>query len=271
MSARKGFWLIGILYLSAFLLSCGTGVEGGELESGEGEEHITGSHYQGQSCLQCHSFGGGTIFTKINSQGDGSQEWATYHTVLLEFKNGGSYKAPRGRGSGNFYVSQSNITGDFIVKVLDSSGKEVNRSKTYHTSDRYNCNSCHTQKGANGAPGRIVNYNYYGNDQSGGQGYGQGVYPILKNSCQGCHTQGGQAGGTNFIVSDAQTTYRTLTTGKPVTQGYNSFINKADPPASLLLLKATNQINHGGGQMLSTSSQDYQRILNWIQQGAPNN
>ncbi|MBI1914796.1 MAG: DUF1549 domain-containing protein [Planctomycetes bacterium] len=41
------------------------------------------------------------------------------------------------------------------------------------------------------------------------------------------------------------------------------------PPSSLLLLKATGTLAHGGGKRLSVDSQDYQTILRWIENGAP--
>ena len=45
-------------------------------------------------------------------------------------------------------------------------------------------------------------------------------------------------------------------------------INTQNPANSKLLLKATATVSHGGGQRFTTSSQEYQTILNWIQQGA---
>ena len=147
-----------------FLFSCGGGLGGhDDGEFGE-EEHITGSHYQGAQCIQCHSFGGGTIFSRINAPDGDLQSAAAYYTVLLQFRDGTTYRAPRGRGSGNFQLP-SNLKSEFIAKVLDPEGKEVNASQTYHTPDRYNCNACHTQNGANGAPGRIVSYDFYGGNR----------------------------------------------------------------------------------------------------------
>ncbi|MSQ93645.1 MAG: DUF1549 domain-containing protein [Gemmataceae bacterium] len=40
------------------------------------------------------------------------------------------------------------------------------------------------------------------------------------------------------------------------------------PPQSLLLLKATGTLAHGGGKRLTVGSQDYQTILRWIENGA---
>ncbi|RUM31592.1 MAG: hypothetical protein DSY32_01000 [Aquifex sp.] len=142
--------------LSLMLLSCG----------GEGEEGgPVGSHYQGQDCGRCHDFSGGTVFTQLHAPSS-ERYAAAYHTVKLIFKNGKTYTAPIGRGTGNFRIPKGNLQDSFTVVVLDKNGKEVNRSLDYlHTPDRFACNTCHTQNGKNGAPGRIVNYNYYGGNK----------------------------------------------------------------------------------------------------------
>src|SRR5262249_46290116 len=47
----------------------------------------------------------------------------------------------------------------------------------------------------------------------------------------------------------------------------NPRINVTEPDKSLLLLKATMAIAHGGGERFKSSSSDYQTILNWIRNG----
>ncbi len=42
----------------------------------------------------------------------------------------------------------------------------------------------------------------------------------------------------------------------------------AAPAQSLLLVKATGQVSHGGGQRLEADSEDYRVLLNWISSGA---
>ncbi len=54
-------------------------------------------------------------------------------------------------GVGNFYSSQS-VAMPFTA-VISYNGKTVAMTTPQTTAD---CNSCHTQDGANGAPGRIV-------------------------------------------------------------------------------------------------------------------
>ncbi len=46
-------------------------------------------------------------------------------------------------------------------------------------------------------------------------------------------------------------------------------LNVADPDASLLLLKATGQVEHGGGMRFSKDSWQYQIFREWIMRGAP--
>ena len=43
----------------------------------------------------------------------------------------------------------------------------------------------------------------------------------------------------------------------------------AAPQQSLLLLKATGTLAHGGGKRLEVGSEDYQTLLRWIEEGAP--
>jgi hypothetical protein len=45
-------------------------------------------------------------------------------------------------------------------------------------------------------------------------------------------------------------------------------INVNDPDQSLMLLKATGQLSHGGGQRLPKNSTEYQLLRDWIAQGA---
>ena len=50
-------------------------------------------------------------------------------------------------------------------------------------------------------------------------------------------------------------------------RGRRSF--PAAPEQSLLLVKATNTVPHGGGQRLSTDSHEYRLLVRWIRQGMP--
>lgn len=54
-----------------------------------------------------------------------------------------------------------------------------------------------------------------------------------------------------------------------VREGRNRRLFFGDPDRSLVLRKATGQMPHGGGVRLSTSSESYSLLRDWIQQGAP--
>jgi hypothetical protein len=94
------------------------------------------------------------------------------------------------------------------------------------------------------------------------------VVPILtKLGCDsgGCH---GKATGQNgFKLSlfgfDPEMDYDAL-----VTETRGRRLTLADPDRSLLLLKATSRVPHGGGRRLKESSDDYRILRDWIAQGA---
>src|SRR5207253_374099 len=46
-------------------------------------------------------------------------------------------------------------------------------------------------------------------------------------------------------------------------------VDRVDPAQSLVLLKPTMSINHGGGQRLEVGSSDFQILADWIASGAP--
>ena len=95
------------------------------------------------------------------------------------------------------------------------------------------------------------------------------VVPIFtKLGCNsgGCH---GKSGGQNgFRLSllgfEPQEDYEYL-----VKESFGRRIFPSAPEHSLLLLKSTGMLPHGGGEKLKKDSDDYRRILRWIQQGMP--
>lgn len=136
----------------------------------EENDKSTGLHNQGFDCLSCHYSGGpgekvftigGTIFRKKDAPDKDVASAAEGYTVQLVLRNCQTVTANKGRGSGNFYMNFS-PSEDFIPFVIDPSGNRVNRSAAVHPKDRLRCNSCHTQSGVNGAPGRIVSFDFYG-------------------------------------------------------------------------------------------------------------
>ncbi len=264
-----------------------------ENEFGEENEGIGGLHYQGKDCSSCHSAGneyifniGGTIFRKKDAGDESVADAAEGYTVELITRSCKSIVARKGSGSGNFFMRYE-LSEDFIPFVLDPNGKRVNRASAVHAPDRTACNSCHTQTGKNGAPGRIVSYDYYGmvtsgggsggsssTDVGGGTSGGGGkeestsaptfkndIHPILTQKCMSCHVEGGQAGNTRYILrDDPQTDYNTITQNELVVVG--------KPDESLILLKPSGKRSHGGGIVLPEGGAEYNKIREWIEAGA---
>ena len=75
--------------------------------------------------------------------------------------------------------------------------------------------------------------------------------------CESCHASG--AGGWTYDG------------GAGAHAAVIDAIDRGDPERSELLVKATGGGGHGGGRLFSTSSPQYQAIVDWIQQGALNN
>jgi hypothetical protein len=95
------------------------------------------------------------------------------------------------------------------------------------------------------------------------------VVPIFtKSTCNsgGCH--GKLAGQNGFRLSllgfDPPSDYRFL-----VHEGRGRRLSPAEPDKSLLLLKATAGLAHGGGQRIKADSADYRILRRWIAQGMP--
>ncbi|MBP88526.1 MAG: S-layer protein [Planctomycetaceae bacterium] len=94
------------------------------------------------------------------------------------------------------------------------------------------------------------------------------VIPVLtKAGCNagGCHGKAG--GGQNgFQLSllgfEPQEDYEHL-----VLEGRGRRLFPADPDRSLMLMKATGQVSHGGGVRLVATSEGYSLLRQWIQQG----
>src|SRR4029450_900 len=61
--------------------------------------------------------------------------------------------------------------------------------------------------------------------------------------------------------------YQVLTTDVAGTRGPRGDGN--EPEKSLVLMKATAAVTHGGGQRFDRDSADYRTILEWVRSGAP--
>ena len=85
------------------------------------------------------------------------------------------------------------------------------------------------------------------------------VYPLLVPTCMMCHAPGQRAGDTQLLFSgDAATDYPTVL----------NFVDTSAPAGSRLLAKMTGN-GHQGGTVYASGSPEYETVLHWIQQGAP--
>ena len=99
--------------------------------------------------------------------------------------------------------------------------------------------------------------------------FAQDVVPILSRAgCNAgaCH---GKADGQNgFHLSlfgyDPAGDYQSVTRESGARR-----LSRLDPEKSLLLLKATGRVPHGGGPRLESTSEDYRTLVAWIKAGAP--
>jgi len=95
------------------------------------------------------------------------------------------------------------------------------------------------------------------------------IQPIL--TARGCNSgpcHGKSRGQNGFALSllgfDSEMDYRSI-----VTDARGRRVAPATPADSLLLLKATAQLPHGGGKKLQPDSPDYQTLVAWIESGFP--
>jgi len=99
--------------------------------------------------------------------------------------------------------------------------------------------------------------------------FGTDVVPVLSRAgCNagGCH---GRADGQNgFRLSifgyDPGADHRAITR-----ESAGRRLSRIDPAGSLLLLKATGRVPHGGGQRVGAGSAEYVTLLRWAEAGAP--
>ncbi len=98
--------------------------------------------------------------------------------------------------------------------------------------------------------------------------FGTDVVPMLtKLGCNGGGCHGKATGQNGFKLSlfgfEPEMDYDAL-----VTEARGRRLSLAEPDRSLLLLKATSRVPHGGGRRLNESSDDYRILRDWIAQGA---
>jgi hypothetical protein len=103
---------------------------------------------------------------------------------------------------------------------------------------------------------------------------------LTRKGCNGASCHGGVKGRGGFKLSSGAYhpkedyewivkggTYQVLTTevkGERVPR-----VKVAEPEKSLLLLKATGTVSHGGGKRFDQDSPEYRKLVSWIRSGAP--
>src|SRR5262249_3824698 len=100
------------------------------------------------------------------------------------------------------------------------------------------------------------------------QSFNADILPVLtKMGCNGGSCHGALNGQNGFKLSlfgyEPDKDYEMI-----VHKHDGRRINRADPEKSLLLLKPTFQVKHGGGKLLRQDSPDYNTLLAWIRAGA---
>ena len=115
----------------------------------------------GQACIACHSKGGdgpryviaGTLYpTGHEPDNCNGVNGSTSGAKVIIADSKGTSVSLTPNSVGNFY-SSTTLSPPYKAKVVNSAGLERVMSATLTTGD---CKSCHTQNGANGAPGRIT-------------------------------------------------------------------------------------------------------------------
>lgn len=115
--------------------------------------------HPGGACIACHSEGEGPIYTIAGTVFPAMMELTDCNgvngsgtfSVVITAADGTVLTLPV-NDVGNFYT-RSPVAMPFHAKVVNSNGHELSMTDAQSTGD---CNSCHTQLGANGAPGRIM-------------------------------------------------------------------------------------------------------------------
>lgn len=104
---------------------------------------------------------------------------------------------------------------------------------------------------------------------AGGWNFRNHVIPVLTRlGCNSGACHGAAAGKNGFRLTlrgyDPEADYNTLSR-----QALGRRINKIEPAKSLLLLKPTMAIGHGGGKRMDADSLEYRVIAEWIAAGMP--
>jgi hypothetical protein len=112
----------------------------------------------GAACIACHASGegplfvlAGTVYSSAN-EADNCGGVSTGLTIVITDANGAVTNLTP-NDMGNFYLERATVALPFNAKVVNAAGMERAMAAAQMSGD---CNTCHTQTGAQGAPGRIM-------------------------------------------------------------------------------------------------------------------
>jgi hypothetical protein len=106
----------------------------------------------GEPCLGCHVFTfGGTVYASGHEPDGCNGVGPSANTTVVITDSNGTVVRLNLNSAGNFYAN-SVITAPYTAQVVSAKGTRA--MLTPQTNG--DCNSCHTQAGLEGAPGRIV-------------------------------------------------------------------------------------------------------------------
>jgi hypothetical protein len=104
----------------------------------------------GRDCMGCHSFAAaGTVYAGFNEPTNCAGVEGL--TITITDANGTSWQLTS-NAAGNFHLGNAPIVFPITASVSDGVNTRAMSTPQYSAA----CNSCHTESGSNGAPGRVV-------------------------------------------------------------------------------------------------------------------
>jgi hypothetical protein len=125
----------------------------------QGGDEGSRSMHPGGTCISCHATSregpaytaAGTIYPTAHEPDD-CNGIAGSSIVIMDAK-GNTVATMKANSVGNFYTGTA-LPSPYTAKVVSADGTKTRTMKTPQTNG--DCNSCHTEKGASSAPGRVM-------------------------------------------------------------------------------------------------------------------
>jgi hypothetical protein len=122
-------------------------------------DHESPLMHPGGMCIDCHSRKdegpdltiAGTLFPSMHEQDDCNGVDSSYDAVVVITDANGKESQLKVNNAGNFYIEERAVAKPYHAKIIYN-GNERAMAAAQTVGD---CNSCHTENGAQGAPGRI--------------------------------------------------------------------------------------------------------------------